>query len=77
MKIPFICKYNRFRSKIAEAYFNKINKNNNPKAPFNKKDAKKVIVWNIKDVPEYDDQKIKKTTNLITKKVIKLVEEIK
>ena len=27
MKILFICKYNRFRSKIAEAYFNKINKN--------------------------------------------------
>lgn len=27
MKILFICKYNRFRSRIAEAYFNKINKN--------------------------------------------------
>ena len=26
MKILFICKHNRFRSKIAEAYFNKINK---------------------------------------------------
>jgi len=26
MKILFICKYNRFRSKIAEAYFNKVNK---------------------------------------------------
>ena len=25
--ILFVCKYNRFRSKIAEAYFNKINKN--------------------------------------------------
>ena len=27
MKILFICKYNRFRSRIAEAYFRKINKN--------------------------------------------------
>ena len=29
MKILFICKYNVFRSKVAEAYFNKINKNKN------------------------------------------------
>jgi len=27
MKILFVCKHNRFRSKIAEAYFNKINEN--------------------------------------------------
>lgn len=27
MNILFLCKHNRFRSKIAEAYFNKINKN--------------------------------------------------
>lgn len=27
MKILFICKWNRFRSKFAEAYFNRINKN--------------------------------------------------
>ena len=27
MRILFICKYNRFRSKVAEYYFNKINKN--------------------------------------------------
>jgi len=26
MKIMFVCKYNRFRSKIAEAYFNQKNK---------------------------------------------------
>jgi len=29
MKIIFICKYNVFRSKIADAYFKKINKNKN------------------------------------------------
>jgi protein-tyrosine-phosphatase len=29
MKILFICKYNVFRSKIAESYFKKINKNKN------------------------------------------------
>lgn len=27
MKLLFICKYNRFRSRVAEAYFKKINKN--------------------------------------------------
>ena len=27
MKILFVCKHNRLRSKVAEAYFNKINKN--------------------------------------------------
>ena len=32
MNILFICKYNRFRSKIAEAFFNKLNKNKNHKA---------------------------------------------
>lgn len=26
MKILFVCRHNRFRSKVAEAYFNKINK---------------------------------------------------
>ena len=29
MNILFICKYNKFRSRIAEAYFKKINKNKN------------------------------------------------
>ncbi len=32
MKILFICKYNRFRSRVAEAYFKKMNKNKNIKA---------------------------------------------
>ncbi|MGY4884415.1 MAG: low molecular weight phosphatase family protein [Nanobdellota archaeon] len=32
MNILFVCKYNRFRSRIAEAYFNKINSNKNFKA---------------------------------------------
>lgn len=32
MKILFICKYNRFRSRIAEAYFKKINVNRNIQA---------------------------------------------
>jgi len=29
MNILFLCKHNRFRSKVAEAYFKKINKNKN------------------------------------------------
>lgn len=32
IKILFVCRYNRFRSRIAEIYFNKINKNKNIKA---------------------------------------------
>ena len=32
MKILFVCKWNRFRSRTAEAYFKKINKNKNIKA---------------------------------------------
>lgn len=32
MKILFLCKYNVFRSRIAEEYFNKINKNKKNKA---------------------------------------------
>lgn len=32
MNILFICKFNRFRSKVAEAVFNKLNKNPNNKA---------------------------------------------
>ncbi|MEK6860092.1 MAG: low molecular weight phosphatase family protein [Nanoarchaeota archaeon] len=32
MKILFICKHNRFRSKVAEAIFNKLNKNRKIKA---------------------------------------------
>lgn len=31
MNILFVCKYNRFRSKIAEGIFNKLNKNQNHK----------------------------------------------
>jgi len=32
INILFVCRYNRFRSRVAEAYFNKINKNKNIKA---------------------------------------------
>ena len=32
MKILFICKHNRFRSRVAVSYFNKINKNKEHKA---------------------------------------------
>ncbi len=31
LNILFVCRYNRFRSRVAEAYFNKINKNKNVK----------------------------------------------
>lgn len=31
INILFVCRYNRFRSRVAEAYFNRINKNKNIK----------------------------------------------
>lgn len=31
MNLLFVCKYNRFRSRVAEDYFNKLNKNKNIK----------------------------------------------
>jgi len=57
MKILFVCKNNRFRSKVAEAYFKKINKNKKIKVesaglfqgfPINKKTAKIVKEFGIK-----------------------------
>jgi protein-tyrosine-phosphatase len=32
MKVLFICKYNRFRSRVATAYFNRLNRNSKCKA---------------------------------------------
>jgi protein-tyrosine-phosphatase len=74
--ILFVCKYNRFRSKIAEDYFNKINKNSNLKAKsagvfegskidaFQRRIAKKLGI-KIKGTPQGISTKLLKWQNFI------------
>lgn len=76
MNILFVCKYNRFRSQIAKAYFNKINKNKSIKAdsagiiydkPTNKKQkatAKKFGII-LKDKPKLLNLNLLKDQDLI------------
>lgn len=76
MKILFICKYNRFRSQIAEAYFKKINKNKNVKSdsagiisgiPIAKsvKDIGKKLGFKVKGKPKGINEKLLKEADLI------------
>ncbi len=73
MNILFVCKYNRFRSKVAEAYFNKINKNKSFKA----KSAGIVKGFSYKKVPnEFTSQRkfgieIKKNPQKLNNKLLK------
>ncbi len=77
MKILFICKWNRFRSKIAEDYFNKINKNKDIKVksagiikgwtPLDKyqvEGAKKLGI-SLKGKPQCIDTKLMRWVDLI------------
>lgn len=50
MKILFVCKYNRFRSQIALAYFRKINKDKSIKSDSAGVIAGIPIDWNVKNV---------------------------
>ncbi len=74
MKILFVCKHNRFRSKVAEAFFNKLNKNKKIKAlsagifrgrPLNK---------NVLDLRKKFKIKIKKKTSGLSEKLISKVD---
>lgn len=77
MRVLFVCRYNRFRSRVAEAYFNKINKNKKIKAesagiirgffPLDKtqvKNAKKFGI-NILGKPKSLSMELLKKINLI------------
>ena len=76
MNILFVCKYNRFRSKVAEGYFNQINKNpslkgesagiieGNPIDKTQKAVAKKLGV-NLKGKPRGISAKLLKWQNMI------------
>lgn len=74
--ILFICKYNRFRSKVAETYFKKINKNKNIKVdsagiikgtPIDKKQKKvtKEFGLNISKTPKGISSNLLMKQNLI------------
>tara|TARA_Y100000310_G_scaffold343080_1_gene449101 strand:- start:2268 stop:2678 length:411 start_codon:yes stop_codon:yes gene_type:complete len=77
MKILFICRHNRFRSKVAEAYFKKINKNRNLKSesagifigsyPFDKDELKieKKLGIKIKGKPRGISTKLLRWQDLI------------
>ncbi len=76
MNILFICRYNRFRSKVAEAYFKKINKNKNIKVksaglivgkPIDKKEKAVTKTFGIKIInpPRGISQKLLIWQNLI------------
>jgi len=62
MNLLFVCKHNVFRSKIAEAYFNKINRNKNItassagiiKADILSKDEKELIKFQRKTAKEFE-----------------------
>ena len=70
MKILFICKHNRFRSRVANSYFNKINKNKKYKSkgagicpdnsPLNKDEVNisKELGVNIAGKPKQIDNKL-------------------
>ena len=54
MKILFVCKHNRFRSKVAEAFFNKLNTNQDWKAEsagevFNDKETPENVIKVLKE----------------------------
>jgi len=79
MKILFICKHNRFRSKVAEAIFNKLNKNSKYKAesaglildklrPYIEKNVINIMKekgYNIKGKPKKATKKFLKKFDLI------------
>ncbi|MCX8159173.1 MAG: low molecular weight phosphatase family protein [Candidatus Pacearchaeota archaeon] len=61
MKVLFVCKHNRFRSKVAEAIFNKYNKNNRVEVKscgIRKDLTRPYVCKNVKDVLEEKGIKI-------------------
>lgn len=65
MKLLFVCKQNRFRSKVAEAYFKKINKNKKILASSGGIFKGIPVAKNVIDVGKKYGMKISKTTNPI------------
>ncbi len=76
MKILFICKYNRFRSKVAEAYFKKINKNKKIKISSAGLIKGKPTPLNTITIAKRFGINLKKTTNPIIEKDIEKIDLI-
>lgn len=76
--ILFICKHNVFRSRVAEAYFNKINKNKNIKASGAGFINANVLVKKQKEIVKFQKETAKKfginipyKPNMLTSSLIK------
>ena len=70
MKILFICKYNRFRSKVAEAFFNKLNKNKKNTAQSAGLIIEKHVHKNVLALEKLYNIKINKTPHSVTESVL-------
>lgn len=72
MRILFICKYNRFRSKVAEAFFNKFNKNPRFKAESagTEPDFQKVVENVKKALREFKIDKVNENPRKINQNMI-------
>jgi protein-tyrosine-phosphatase len=71
MNLLFLCKYNRFRSKVAEAFFNKLNKNPNNHAKSAGIIKGAPIATDIKEVAEKFGIKITGTPQGVSRKLLK------
>lgn len=70
-RILFICRYNRFRSVLAEAFFNKLNKNKSVKVKSAGIIKGYPLSDNVKKIARELDIKIKKSPEGLTAPVIK------
>ncbi len=70
MKILFICKYNRFRSVLAEALFKKLNKNPNFKTKSAGLIIQNPIDKNTKEIAKELEIKIKPKPQKLTNKIL-------
>ena len=66
MKILFVCKHNRFRSKVAETIFNKLNKNTKIKAESAGLKKSRLVSKNVKN---FLKEKGFKLTNINSRKI--------
>ncbi len=79
MKILFICKHNRFRSKVAETIFNKLNKNKNiaaESAGLIMDDARPFIEGNVIGIMKQMAYDITGTPLQLTRELVKKFDKI-
>ncbi len=78
MKVLFVCRHNRFRSKVAEALFNNYNKNKRNEAQSRgvKRDLPYVAPLVKKILKEYGIDKVDNTPKFIDDKIINWADKI-